>query len=114
MLSALLSGAGLGPSRDALRGDGGANGRDDDIGCFVLAIAADRLRPDFAAAARTMFGTLLECPATGADVQVRYPGWWEAERASRRRRDGVPLRPELHRQLLELRDAEPVTGRCGA
>ncbi|MFC7342943.1 Ldh family oxidoreductase [Saccharopolyspora griseoalba] len=110
LLAALLSGSGLGPAPEALRGDGGPHGHDDDIGCFVLAIAADRLRPDFAAAARAMFGTLLDCPSIDADAQVRYPGWWEAERSLRRRRDGVPLRPELHRQLLELRDAEPVAG----
>ncbi|GAA2360519.1 Ldh family oxidoreductase [Saccharopolyspora halophila] len=107
VLSALLSGSGIGPAPEALRGEAG---RDDDIGYFVLAIDGQRLRPDFAEAARAMFGAVLDCPpATGDDV-VRYPGWWEAERSWQRRCEGVPIRPRLHRELVELglRDAEAV------
>ncbi|MGW0891211.1 Ldh family oxidoreductase [Saccharopolyspora sp. NPDC002578] len=104
LLSALLPGAGLGPAPEALHGDGGPHGRDDDIGYFVLAIAPDLLRPEgeFAADARSLFGTLLDCPPAASGDAVRYPGWHEAELAARRRRDGVPLRPRLHRELVEL------------
>ncbi|MCA1191925.1 Ldh family oxidoreductase [Saccharopolyspora sp. 6V] len=103
VLSALLSGAGVGPAPAALDGDGGPHGRDDDIGYFVLVLAPDLLRPGgaFAADARSLFGTLLDCPAAAGEP-VRYPGWHEAERAARRRRDGVPLRASVHRELVEL------------
>lgn len=70
----------------------------------MLAIAPDLLRPEgeFAADARSLFGTLLDCPPAASGDAVRYPGWHEAELAARRRRDGVPLRPRLHRELVEL------------
>jgi LDH2 family malate/lactate/ureidoglycolate dehydrogenase len=99
LLAALLSGSALGPTREALLGDAG---RDDDIGYFVLAIDGERLRPGFAEAARAMFGAVLDCPPAG---EVHYPGWWEAERAVRRRREGVPVRRGLLVQLLELDEA---------
>lgn len=95
LLAGLLSGSALGPSREALLGD---NGRDDDIGYFVLAIDGERLRPGFTAAAREAFGAVLDCPPAG---EVRYPGWWEAERAMLRRRDGVPIRARLLAELDE-------------
>ncbi|MEU5849141.1 Ldh family oxidoreductase [Saccharopolyspora shandongensis] len=113
LLAALLPGATFGPSPDALQGDGGPHGRDDDIGFFVLAIAPDLLRPpgQFDVDAQTMFSTLLGCPSR--DQDVRYPGWWEAERTSERLRNGVPIREHVHRELLELglRGHEPVAGR---
>jgi LDH2 family malate/lactate/ureidoglycolate dehydrogenase len=104
LLAGLLPGAGVGPAPEALAGDGRPHGRDDDIGFFVMAVAADLLRSnqDFTAAARSVFGTLLRCPpAGGADV-VRYPGWWEAERAIVHRRDGVPIPASLYRELAGL------------
>ena len=99
LLAALLSGSALGPAGEALLGD---TGRDDDIGYFLLAIDAERLRPGFAESARAMFGAVLDCPPAG---QVHYPGWWEAERSMRRRRDGVPVRRSLLRRLRELDEA---------
>lgn len=103
LLSAALSGAGLGPAPEALAGDGGAHGRDDDIGFFVLAIAPGVLRPhgDFAGDARGLFSTLVECPPLG-DEPVRYPGWHEAERARQRKIAGVPIRAGVYRELVEL------------
>lgn len=95
LLAALLSGSALGPAREAVLGD---SGRDDDIGYFVLAINGERLRPGFTEAARAMFGAVLECPPAGA---VHYPGWWEAERAMQRRRDGVAVRARLLAELGE-------------
>ncbi|GAA2796683.1 Ldh family oxidoreductase [Saccharopolyspora taberi] len=104
LLSALLSGSGVGPAPEALRGDGRPHGTDDDIGFFVLAIAPEMLRPgqDFTGAARSMFETLTSCPPVHPEESVRYPGWWEAERALDRRRDGVPLTTALHAELVEL------------
>ncbi|WP_406689875.1 Ldh family oxidoreductase [Saccharopolyspora sp. ID03-671] len=96
LLAALLSGSALGPTPGAVLGD---SGRDDDIGYFLLAIDAERLRPGFAEAARAMFGAVLDCPPEG---QVHYPGWHEAERAMRRRRDGVPVRARLLAELGEV------------
>ncbi|WP_243787949.1 Ldh family oxidoreductase [Saccharopolyspora gloriosae] len=114
LLSALLPGAGLGPAPEALHGDGGPHGRDDDIGYFVLAIAPDLLRPqgEFADGARNLFGTLLNCPPSAPGDTVGYPGWHEAELAARRRSEGVPLREHVHRELVEL--GLPSAGTGGA
>ncbi|MFR9728442.1 Ldh family oxidoreductase [Saccharopolyspora sp. MS10] len=113
VLAALLPGAGLGLAPEALDGDGGPHGRDDDIGYFVLALDPGLLRPDggFAAEARRAFGALLDCPPAAGEP-VRYPGWQEAELAAHRRREGVPLRPLVHRELVELglRGAEETGG----
>lgn len=112
VLAAALSGAALGPAPEALRGDGGPDGRDDDIGFFVLAIAAETLHSDFGAATRTLFSSLLACPSFDSDEPVRYPGWWEAERVRRHLRTGVPLRGHVHRELvaLGLRDRQADAG----
>ena len=98
VLTAALAGAALGPAPDALEGTGGPHGTDDDIGYLVLAIAPDTLRPGggFTRSVQTLFGTLLECPP-GA---VRYPGWLEAERATRYRSEGVPLAPDVYSDIL--------------
>jgi LDH2 family malate/lactate/ureidoglycolate dehydrogenase len=100
VLSALLSGAGFGPS---MRQDN----RDDDIGVFLLAIAPDLLRPagSFAADADELFTTLLDCPPVDPARPVRYPGWPEAETERRYRRDGIPLSEELFVELCEVADA---------
>ncbi|WP_263247200.1 Ldh family oxidoreductase [Saccharopolyspora rosea] len=112
VLSALLPGAGLGPAPAALLGDGGPHGRDDDIGYFVLAIAPDSLRPagEFAADAQTAFAALVDCPSAAPGEEVRYPGWWESERAQERLQFGVPIREHVHRELLDLglRSPAPV------
>ncbi|POX38909.1 lactate dehydrogenase [Streptomyces sp. Ru73] len=112
VLSALLPGAAVGPAPEALQGDGRPHGSDDDIGCFVLAVAPEKLRPDgdFAGAARALFGTLLACPPLHEDRPVRYPGWWEAEQALRRRREGIPLPAPLHDELVALGVLAPVGG----
>lgn len=113
LLAAALSGAGLGPERAALGGDGRPHGRDDDIGFFQLAIdpSAIGLGSSFRAGATELFDTLLRCPPVDGEP-VRYPGWWEAEHARERRRSGVPLRAGVHRELVDLGlragTAEPV------
>ncbi|GGL61510.1 malate dehydrogenase [Streptomyces fumigatiscleroticus] len=104
LLAAVVPGAAVGPAPEALTGDGRPHGRDDDIGFLLLAIDADALRPheDFTAAAQRMFRALLRCPPLDARTPVRYPGWWEAERARARRRAGVPLAVGVHRELTGL------------
>jgi LDH2 family malate/lactate/ureidoglycolate dehydrogenase len=100
----LLPGAGVGPAPDALAGNGGPHGRDDDIGYLVLAVSPTALRPgaDFAAEARSLFGTLVSCPPLPGRAEVRYPGWLEAERARTHLRTGVPVEPDVHAELVEL------------
>lgn len=100
-----LSGSATGPAPEALTGDGGAQGVDDGVGFLMLAVDAGRLRPggDFTEAMRDLFGTVADCPpAPGADGEARYPGWWEAERATHRRREGVPLPTGLYEELTTL------------
>jgi LDH2 family malate/lactate/ureidoglycolate dehydrogenase len=104
VLSALVPGAGLGPHPDALDGDGGPSGRDDDIGFFVAAIAPDALREGAADDAQGLFGALLACPPTDPDAPVRYPGWHEYHRARELRLEGVPLEASLYAELAELAD----------
>ncbi|RKE18165.1 Ldh family oxidoreductase [Streptomyces sp. TLI_171] len=103
VLAALLPGAGLGPEPAALAGDGGPSGRDDDIGVFALAIAPATLRDaeQVTLDARTLFGTVLDCPPAGGSSgsQVAYPGWHEARRTAESRRDGVPLAASLITEL---------------
>ncbi|GAA0445653.1 Ldh family oxidoreductase [Streptomyces olivaceiscleroticus] len=112
LLAALLPGAAVGPAPEALQGDGRPHGSDDDIGFLALAVAPEKLRPDgdFAGAARTLFGTLLACPPVHEDRPVRYPGWWEAERARTRRREGIPLPAHLHEELTALGVLAPADG----
>ncbi|MGH8906580.1 MAG: Ldh family oxidoreductase [Egibacteraceae bacterium] len=107
VLAALVPGAGLGPAPEALAGDGGPSGRDDDIGVLVVAIAPSALRSgeDFRHDAQTLFGTLLACPPVGDGAPVRYPGWHEAERARAHRRDGVPLASPLYQELSDVASA---------
>lgn len=114
VLAALLPGAAVGPAPEALRGDGRPHGRDDDIGFFVLALAPDKLRPEggFAEAAESLFGTLLDCPPVDEGTPVRYPGWWEAERARTRRREGIPLPAPLHDELTALGLLAPTGARA--
>ncbi|MDT0270794.1 Ldh family oxidoreductase [Streptomyces sp. DSM 44915] len=105
VLAALLSGAAVGPAPEALAGEGRPHGTDDDIGLLLLAIDPDVLRGDpgaFAAASGGVFETVLNCPPLTADQPVRYPGWWEAERAAERRANGVPLPAALHHELTAL------------
>lgn len=105
VLAALLPGAQVGPATAALQGDGRPHGRDDDIGFLALAIAPDALRPpeeDFSGEARDLFTTLTRCPSAEGHPPVRYPGWWEAERALTRARDGVPLPAHLYDELVGL------------
>ncbi|QUH03302.1 Ldh family oxidoreductase [Saccharopolyspora erythraea] len=104
LLGALLPGAGLGPAPEALAGDGRPHGRDDDIGFSALAIAPRLLRPDrdFTGAAEALFETINACPPAPGHADVRYPGWWEAERAQSRLREGVPVPAGLHTDLVGL------------
>jgi LDH2 family malate/lactate/ureidoglycolate dehydrogenase len=104
VLAALLPGAGLGPSAEALDGDGRPGGRDDDIGVLAMAIAPGMLRPrgDFVAEARALFETVLGCPPVCEGEPVRYPGWIEAERAAAHLRDGVPLQGNCYAELCEI------------
>jgi LDH2 family malate/lactate/ureidoglycolate dehydrogenase len=100
VLSALVPGAGLGPRAEEAE----PVGPDDDIGCFLLAIAPGRLRPEaeFLTDAGGLFGALLGCPPVRADEPVRYPGWPEDARCRDRRAHGVPLEAALHREMLGL------------
>ncbi|HEU5157980.1 MAG TPA: Ldh family oxidoreductase [Streptosporangiaceae bacterium] len=104
ILGALLPGAGLGPEPEALAGDGGPSGRDDDIGFLAVAIAPGSLRPieGFLGDADGLFGTLLDAPTASGEGRVSYPGWHEAERARRHLRTGVPLTPGLFGELAEV------------
>ncbi|MFI8829586.1 Ldh family oxidoreductase [Streptomyces afghaniensis] len=100
VLSALVPGAGIGPREETAE----PAGPDDDIGCFLLAVAPGRLRPEaaFRSDAAGLFGALLGCPPVRADEPVSYPGWPEDARSRERRAHGVPLEPALHRELLDL------------
>ncbi len=102
VLGALLPGAGLGPSPEALTATGPS--RDDDVGFLALAIAPATLRPaqDFEEGAASLFGTLLDCPPVNEHAPVRYPGWYEAERAARNRESGVPLSVGIFDELVEV------------
>jgi LDH2 family malate/lactate/ureidoglycolate dehydrogenase len=101
VLGALLPGAGLGPAREAWAGGGSPSGRDDDIGFAALVVAPGRLRAqdEFDADAAGMFSALLGAPALSEDTPVRYPGWYEAQRAEEHRRTGVPLSDALYAEL---------------
>ncbi len=112
LLAAALSGAALGPAPEALNGDGRPHGRDDDIGFFLLAIAPEKLRPedDFHDIVRSLFGTLLACPAGDDGAPVRYPGWHEAERARTRLRDGIQIPIRLYQELCDLGVVGPANG----
>ncbi len=102
VLAALVPGAGLGAHPDALRGDGGPSGRDDDIGFFLMAVAPGALREGAEADAGTLFGALLACPPADPARPVRYPGWHEHRRAQERLRTGVPLDAAVYAELTEV------------
>lgn len=72
---------------------------------FALAIAPATLRDpgQLALDARTLFGTVLDCPpAEGSSGPVAYPGWHEARRTAESYRDGVPLAAPLLAELAEI------------
>jgi LDH2 family malate/lactate/ureidoglycolate dehydrogenase len=104
VLAALVPGSGFGPDPEALSGDGGPSGRDDDIGFWIAAIDPSVLRPAEAVRrdAQSLFGTLLSCPPVHPGQPVRYPGWYEAEQSRRSHRDGVPLAPLLYAELSDV------------
>lgn len=104
VLAALVPGAGLGAHPDALSGDGGPSGRDDDIGFFTAAVAHGALREGTEADAGLLFGALLDCPPVDPAAPVRYPGWHEHRRAQERLRRGVPLSTELYGELRQVAD----------
>ncbi|MGY3201294.1 Ldh family oxidoreductase [Streptomyces sp. TE5632] len=101
VLGALLPGAGLGPAPEAWSGSGSPSGQDDDIGFTVLVVAPAELRPreDFESDAAGMFDALVGSPAVHEDRPVRYPGWFEAERATEHEKSGVPLSAALFDEL---------------
>lgn len=106
VLAALVSGSGMGPEPEALLGDGGPSGSDDDIGFVTIAIAPDALRPaeDVTEQAAMLFGTLLGCPPAQKGGSVSYPGRREAQQAEENQRLGVPIPEPIHRELTELAD----------
>jgi LDH2 family malate/lactate/ureidoglycolate dehydrogenase len=103
VLAALVCGAATGLHPEALSGDGGPTGTDDDIGMIAIAIAPGELRgaDAFISDIERAFGTLLACPSAGP-APVRYPGWHEAESARRHARIGVPLARSLYRELADI------------
>ncbi|MGW5877553.1 Ldh family oxidoreductase [Nocardiopsis terrae] len=108
VLSAVVSGSGRGPHADALAGDGGPGGRDDDIGFLLLAIAPDALREGARADAEDLFGAVAACPSLDRDRPVRYPGWHEHHRMRERAAHGVPLAADLYAELVEVAAREGV------
>ncbi len=104
VLAALVPGAGAGPAPDALTGDGGPSGRDDDIGFMAMAIAPGLLRPlaDFRRDAQALFDNLLACRPVREEDPVRYPGWHEAENIQQHLRAGVPLTAPLYAELVQV------------
>ncbi|QUF04777.1 Ldh family oxidoreductase [Actinosynnema pretiosum subsp. pretiosum] len=111
VLAALVPGAAVGPAREALTGDRGADdgGADDGIGVTAVVLAPDTLRGGFAGDAAGLFTALLACPPLPGADPVVYPGWHEGERAAWRRAHGVPVPERLYEELLaeapELREA---------
>jgi LDH2 family malate/lactate/ureidoglycolate dehydrogenase len=105
ILAALVPGAGFGPAPEALSGDGGPSGRDDDIGFWVAAIDPPRHAEAVRNDAHALFGSLLDCPPVREGEPVRYPGWHEADRARRHRAGGVPLSAALYRELAGVATA---------
>ncbi|PPK64066.1 Ldh family oxidoreductase [Actinokineospora auranticolor] len=101
VLSALVSGAGLGPAPAALVAD---RTPDDDIGYFVMAVAPATLRDPviYQRDAGSLFGALLACPPVEPGTDVSYPGVPEARHAELARREGVPLGAELYAELGEV------------
>jgi LDH2 family malate/lactate/ureidoglycolate dehydrogenase len=104
VLAALVPGAGFGPAPEALVGDGGPSGRDDDIGFWVAAIDPGALRPGDAvhSDAHALFGSVLDCPPVRDGQPVRYPGWHEADQARRNRIAGVPVSLVLYDELSDV------------
>ncbi|MET8046061.1 Ldh family oxidoreductase [Streptosporangium sp. NPDC005286] len=102
VLAALVPGAGLGAHPDALAGDGGPGGRDDDIGFFVAAVAPGALREGAEADANALFGALLACPPVDRAKPVRYPGWHEHRCAEEHLSTGVPLDATVYAELAEV------------
>lgn len=102
VLSAVVSGSGRGPRPEAMAGDGGPTGRDDDIGFLMIAIAPGALREGAQADAEELFGVLTDCPPVDPGRPVRYPGWHEYHLASERRVRGVPLSADLYAELVEV------------
>ncbi|MFF2652060.1 Ldh family oxidoreductase [Streptomyces sp. NPDC058045] len=103
-LGALLPGAGLGPDPAAWSGSGSPSGRDDDIGFTALVIAPARLRreDEFQTQATALFDALTGSPTLHQDHPVRYPGWYEAERAAEYGKSGVPLPAALFTELQQV------------
>ncbi|MFE9298720.1 Ldh family oxidoreductase [Streptomyces niveus] len=104
VLGALLPGAGLGPATEAWSGSGSPSGQDDNIGFTVLVVAPAELRTpeDFEAQTAGMFDALVGSPAVDEDRPVRYPGWFEAERATEHGKSGVPLSRSLFEELVTV------------
>jgi LDH2 family malate/lactate/ureidoglycolate dehydrogenase len=115
VLSALVSGSGFGPAREALAGDGTPHGRDDDIGFAFIAIAPELLRSsaDVRRDEDTLFSTLLDCPPSDPAYPVRYPGWHEDVAARVNREFGVPLDRRLHAELRDLGRALAAANAAG-
>ncbi|MCM6773147.1 Ldh family oxidoreductase [Nocardia sp. CDC159] len=116
VLSALVSGAGLGPDAAAFTGSGGPTGRDDDIGYFAMIIDPVALRGDSAVApaAEAMFAALRECAPIDPDEPVGYPGLREAERVRASLAEGIALDSALWAEVLALARAEGVDAPAGA
>jgi LDH2 family malate/lactate/ureidoglycolate dehydrogenase len=79
----------------------GSAAHEDDTGLLVFAIAPATLRSadGFYRDASKLFGNLL---GWQDGTPGRYPGWREAQRADECQALGVPLTPQLYRELAEI------------
>ncbi|QIS17653.1 Ldh family oxidoreductase [Nocardia terpenica] len=110
VLSALVSGAALGPAPEAYTGSGGPTGRDDDIGYFAMVIDPGAARGDSAMgpAAAGMFAALRACAPIDPAQPVGYPGVREDEKLRAARSDGVALDFALWDEVRKVASAEGV------
>ncbi|MGV9674966.1 Ldh family oxidoreductase [Nocardia sp. NPDC003482] len=115
VLSALVSGAALGPDAAAFTGSGGPTGRDDDIGYFAMVIDPRALHGNssMAPAAAAMFAALRDCAPIDPAHPVGYPGTREGERVRAAERDGIVLDAALWTEIVDVARAEGVDAPAG-
>ena len=90
VLAALVSGAGMGPSRRRCSATAGRPAPTTTSASSCWPSRRTRSGPGSSPSVRALFGTLLGCPPARSGP-VSYPGWREAEQAEENRRVGVPM-----------------------